>query len=377
MAASRFRKAILAVAFVPLLIVAGRTLSIPVYDFCEYWAAGWLATHHQNPYSYEALFTIQRSLGLDLPHPVMMLNPPWTLSFAVLTSLLPFRIAQLLWMLVAMAIVFYCADWLWHYYGGETKLRWIALVVAAAFAPTVTCLKIGHPTPLMLLGLVLFLKYEASRPFLAGISLLLLGFKPHFLYLVALSMIVDSVLRRRWRFVLGAAFWYALGMAVALLLDPTILKHYFELTSQHFGDYRSAFGGTLRWMFGQEHRWLQFVPSVFGFAWFAMYGRRKATREYLPELALASVITTSYGWSYDQVVLLVAVIPAAVIILRTRNTAALAVLILTDAALFAMNQARLDEYWMVWSAPAWALAYWLATREDRVKLRQPAREILA
>src|SRR5713226_8770855 len=62
---------------------------MPPDDFVEYWAAGRLNAHGQNPYEGEYLLPLEREAGRQTfpvdssgrEAAVMMWNPPWTLTF--------------------------------------------------------------------------------------------------------------------------------------------------------------------------------------------------------------------------------------------------------------------------------------------------------
>ena len=91
---------------------------LPPDDFVEYWAAGRLNALGQNPFEGSLLLPLEREAGRDTDEPVMMWNPPWTLSLAMPVGLLPARIAQLLWLAVSLLLVVACADRLWLVYEG-------------------------------------------------------------------------------------------------------------------------------------------------------------------------------------------------------------------------------------------------------------------
>src|SRR5436190_15771977 len=109
---------------------------LPPDDFVEYWAAGRLNAHGQNPYDGSLLLPLERDAGRDTDEPVMMWNPPWTLTLAMLVGLLKARVAQLLWLAVSLVLVVGCADRLWELYGGPPGQRWVAWLLSLTFLPT-------------------------------------------------------------------------------------------------------------------------------------------------------------------------------------------------------------------------------------------------
>ena len=80
-----------------------------VRDFVEYWAATRLLLTGNNPYGPQELFDLQRSVGWTDSIPLLMWNPPWTLSFILPFGLASFDVAQFLWLLLNIFIVVFCA----------------------------------------------------------------------------------------------------------------------------------------------------------------------------------------------------------------------------------------------------------------------------
>jgi hypothetical protein len=206
---------------------------------------------------------------------------------------------------------------LWRFYSGR-KQSTPALAVALFFVPSLFCLRMGQMGILILAGCAGFLYLERTRKwFAAGAALALIAVKPQLLYLVCLALLLWSIQTRRWRVLAGLASCLAALTLVALAIDPHVIGQYLAFTRGPFPQayLSNAFGSPLRRLFGREHYWLQFLPSVFGAAWFARYWlRNRRTWSWasaMPELLLASVLTTSYGWIFDQVVLLVPVLASA------------------------------------------------------------------
>src|SRR4030095_6755611 len=92
-----------------------------VRDFVEYWAASRLLLTGNNPYGTQELFELQQSVGWNDSIPLLMWNPPWTLSFTLLFGLASFDVAQVLWLLLNTFIVLFCAKELSLVFGGLTR----------------------------------------------------------------------------------------------------------------------------------------------------------------------------------------------------------------------------------------------------------------
>src|SRR5206468_2600554 len=176
----------------------------------------------------------------------------------------------------------------------------------------------AQTAPLMLLGTAGFLYFDKkARPILAGAFLALTLIKPQLLYLVWLALLLRSIQKRQWNILASAAGFVGLLSVIALLLDPHSFQQYRELTkTPYLQAYASGVTAGIRKLFGGVGTfWIQLVPPVFGLAWFALYWRRHSKNwswsENLPMLMTISVLTSAYGWLFDQTLLSVAVIALA------------------------------------------------------------------
>src|SRR5262249_41741698 len=131
------RKVLLAFSILALLAFEIRSgVRLPVNDFVEYWAAARLALDGQNPYSQTEMFRLeQASEDLGSEKPLMMWNPPYALPFVLPFGFLSLTTARVVMALLAFAMIFLSAEWMWHFYGGDPQRRWIAWIATAAFAP--------------------------------------------------------------------------------------------------------------------------------------------------------------------------------------------------------------------------------------------------
>lgn len=369
--------ALLSVALVLLLVsVAGTAIAPPYTDFVEYWAAARLLLTGGNPYSPVAMLATEAATGFRGKQALLMWNPPWTLLFVTPLGLISYGRASALWMWLSLAITFACADWLWLAYGGDRQRRWLGWLLAATFFPLLTSLGLGQIGPLMLLGITLFLRFQSSRPLLAGAATILIALKPQLLYLFWIVLLLQGI-RRSWKLLAGAALGLLLASSVPLLLNHSLWSQYLELArSGAVLRYPSPnFGTILRVWFG-DRGWLQFLPPVVGAAWaVSFWAARRDTwcwPAQLPLLLLVSVVTTAYGWLFDQIVLLPAMMQVAIPLARGRLR-----LRLWSLGAYASAEAlmMLFVFWKksgtayVWTAPAWLLLYlyirWRMSREPQ------------
>jgi hypothetical protein len=170
----------------------------------------------------------------------------------------------------------------------------------------------------MLLGVAGFLYFDKkARPILAGAFLALTLIKPQLLYLVWLALLLRSFQQRRWRSLASAVGFVALLSAITLLLDARSFQQYRELASTpYLQAYASGVTAGIRKLFGGVGTfWIQLVPPVFGLAWFAVYWHRRRQNwswaKNMPMLMTISVVTSAYGWLFDQTLLALPVIAIA------------------------------------------------------------------
>ncbi len=357
---------------------------LPPDDFVEYWAAGRLNAAGQDPYSPELLLPLQRLAGRDTDEAIMMWNPPWTLPLVMPLGLLPARVAQLLWLLVNLAAVLFCADWLWRFLDGPPKLRWLAWLLALTFLPTAFALQAGQITPLVLLGVVGFLRFHRINGWLAGACCLLIAVKPHLLYLFWPALWFWGIQQKRWGAFLGGLLTGAAALGVAIACNPSVLAQYHDALAHRPPEQwvSPTAGALLRLVFGEGHFWLQFVPTLAGLAWFVPHWLRHRRSwdwaEQTPLLIMVSLLTASYGaWPFDLVVLLLPLLAVAVrVALRPSPVllgTALACWTAVDGVALAMNLLHAPSFWFIWMTPAVLAAYLLLRR---LEVSQP-RPVLA
>jgi len=303
----------------------------------------------------------------------MMWNPPWTLALVLPFSLLPYLWSRTLWFLASVLATFFCADWLWRFYDGSERLRWLSWLVAFTFGPTLRGFAVGQISPFLLLGVVGFLFFvQRERYWWAGVVLILASFKPHIVYLIGLSLVCWAVDRRRWAVLLGGAMVLLAAMGVVLIVNPALLDQYrFAVTHYPPQQWATAtLGAGLRMLFGIELFWLQFVPSALGGLWFLLYWRRYREgwdwKKQLPLIALVSAMTSAYGWTYDYSIVLLAVLPVVVTLSGDNHQPYVISKIVLLSAYIVVDVVDLfstmDQVWFWWMTPFFFGWYLLAQR---------------
>jgi hypothetical protein len=343
-------------------------------DFVEYWAAGRLNLSGGNPYAGDQLLPLERSAGRR-NEVVMMWNPPWTLALAMPLSLFSYPISRLIWFFLSIAMILLATNWTWTLLGGSTQKRWLASVIAFTFFPTIFALRMGQIGPVLLLGIAGFLRFEQKeRYWLAGAFVALLAIKPHLLYLVYISILVWSLGRRRWGILGGGALILLSATLTAMVFNPHVITQYLSAT-----DAKSplvwmtpTFGSLLRLLFGPERTWMQFVPMGAGIFWLGLYGLRHRAEwlwaDRISVLLLVSVVTAPFGWSFDQVVLIPALLQATIQMSATSRGrivyGAIIPYLAINIAAFAIR-IRITDFWQLWLAPVLLIWYLLVQRWSR------------
>jgi hypothetical protein len=302
---------------VPMIFARIQVLLYPLQltDFICYWAAGNLYDHGGKPYSLTSQLVVQRQLGWPLMYPFPLMSPPWSLPFIGLMSLPSFHTARMLWFSVCLALNFLAAYLLWKYFGGETKKVWISFVATLTFLPMAWADYYCQISPLMLVGLASFLLLlRRERYWLAGVATLLLGFKPHLLYLFFLALLFWIVTNRRWSILGGAFAGYTTFTLLAWIFNQHALD-YLTVTSGAAMQIDCGLGGALRLLLGPQHTWLQWVPTLFGFIWFPIYWRKHRQgwdwNQRLPLILAVSVGTAPYYWAHDFILIFPVIIQLA------------------------------------------------------------------
>lgn len=293
-------------------------------DFQIYWAAAHLLSQSENFSDPERLFQLQHELtgwDEDTAQLRMTWNPPWLLTFLLPLTWLSFERASWVWFVNNILMVFGSVVLLWQLYAQKAKTQlwvWLGILLAFFFIPTLTTLFIGQISTLVLFGLVGFWYcWRRGWAVPAGIFLALTTIKPHLVYLALSILLLELWWQRQWRVLAAFGLTLVLGTAVVFALRPTFMGEY--LATFLWGNLSERTVPTLGFALSQLTGRSQFrfmglliLPIVL-LVWGS--GRRRAATNWaiwLPSLVILSVITAPFGWSFDQVVLLVAVQPILV-----------------------------------------------------------------
>lgn len=203
-----------------------------------------------------------------------MVYPPFHYLLISPLSLLPYRWAAIVWVLL-MALAYGAAAWLLiRIYQplrgleiGRIKGWPLALATMIAFTPWIISVSMGQKgTWLLLLFTGTFLLLQSNRPFWAGLLFGLVAIKPQLGLVVGLIMMA----KRQWHFVFGSLLSVGSLAGIAWWIEPVWWNDFFGLMTQ-FGDYVDSGGylpydshslwGGIRWMFPEMNSGL--VKSIY------------------------------------------------------------------------------------------------------------------
>ena len=288
-----------------------------INDFVAYWATGRLLLEGGNPYDTGALLELQRAVGSRFVDAGVVRNPPWALPLLLPFAFLPFAVGWYVWAVCQILLVGISAALLWQLFDGRARPA-AAILLTFLFPPAVFVALGGQIGGLLLLALAGFTwAVERRRDLVAGLCLGLLTLKPHLLLPFGVVVLLWTLRERRFKPLLGAAAFVAVGCLVALLLQPELFEQYaaFARAEVPEEDVVSTPGAALRLAVGFEHFWIQWVPAAVGIAWgIVRYHRHSGAWSWtgqLPLFAAVSWLSAPYGWVYDMVLLVPTVLDGA------------------------------------------------------------------
>nr|MBC7243929.1 DUF2029 domain-containing protein [Chloroflexota bacterium] len=251
----------------------------------------------------------------------------------------------------------------------------IPLGLGLYFGPSLVTISLGQISGLLLIGLVVSACWlHNGRDKLAGAALFLTTIKPQVTYFVLLLVVLWVIHHRRWRVFWGMAAALGVSLIILWVIFPRWVSAYFHLVNGHaFFQYStSTIGGLVYMLLGTNL--LRFAGILLLFSIPCMlrmadsYGWLTAMNVAL----LVSVPLAPYGFTFDQVVLVPAVVQLATWLWRgelpirwTWRIGGALVLIYT--VLFAMLTIRsLYYHWFTWVPLAVAGLYALAWKQRRL-----------
>lgn len=237
---------------------------------------------------------------------------------------MPYQISQFFWLLMSVFFVLLSAQTLWAIYCQNARNAYWSWIAAFTLIPTWMVLIIGQMSPLVLLGIVGFLKFERKHQlYLAGASTVIISVKPHLFYLFWIALVLWIWTQRQWRVALGAILAGLVAAIIPLIIDPAVYQQFIELyrspgQSTPFDLPAPSLGSFLTRNVSHGNLPIQFLPPLLGSLWFLWHWHKHKEQwnwsEQIPLMILVSLVFSPYAWTYDQVILLPAVIHGFVMV---------------------------------------------------------------
>jgi Glycosyltransferase family 87 len=351
-------------------------------DSIQYWATGRLLVQHQNPYDPSAVLELERGQEqegdvIPISRPLMFRVPPWGLFLVAPLGRLGAFWAWLLWFSSLIAAFVFSVRACPGLFGVGGSVAHDCNLAAYLFAPVLACLQTGQIDAFLLVGIILFLRWEKQKPFAAGTALILPFAKPHLFLLFGVACFLWAVSRRRWAILAGFAVALVFSLGVAFWLDPAVFPQYRAmLVQQAIGhEFIPSLAGLFRLVVARQFFWVQLLPGVVGVGWTVWFWLSHRTewnwREHGLLLLLVSVLVSPYSWLPDEVVLVPTIYRAGTWLFGSRASKKTAMgvsaVIVLNGVLLVMGvfQVPLASGAYVWSGLIWAFWYGLARGAER------------
>jgi hypothetical protein len=222
------------------------------------------------------------------------------------------------------------------------------------------------------LGLLLFLRWKHTRPFLAGAALWLPFVKPHLFTVFGVVCLLWIVTERRWKIFAGFAATLVLSLGAAVMLDPQLIGHYLaNVREQAIGnEFIPSLAGVFRLLAAHRVFHVQFMPLFAGLVWGIWFWRKHRGHwiwtEHGITLLLVSFLVSPYYFLPDEVVLLPVVFQAIVLFFRKSGPDRVTTYVLCGLSglllLMVIVNVPLPSGAYVWSGLVWAAWHIAAQR---------------
>jgi hypothetical protein len=349
--------------------------SVAKRDFISYWAAGHQLLNGSNPYDIEAVQNLERVTGGEDRQPLLVMrNPPVAFFLVLPLGMVTPKTGLILWLLVLLSCLS-ASIWLLWLLNGRPGNRFH--LMGYAFAPALACLMAGQVGIFLLLGVVLFLYFHRSRPYLAGAALLLCATKPHLFLPFAIVLLLWVMSCKSYRIIAGFSAALLGSCALSLYLDVHAWSQYTQM--MHAGGALNepvpVLSVAFRFLTNRKAVWLQFLPEATACAWAIwFFWTHRKLWSWMDQgllLLLVSAMCTPFGWFTDESMLLPAVLSGLYRAAESRRSLMPLGLIAGVALIEVLVPVQITSPFYLWTTPAWLAWYLYATRS---KL-EPAIEI--
>ena len=195
-----------------------------------------------------------------------------------------------------------------------------------------------------------------------GAFLALATIKPQVIYLFWIAVLFWVIKNQRWAIIASCFITIVSLSLLALVFNPHIIHQYLGVLQGNFIRQLATptIGAYIRFFWLDTDKfWLQFIPPILVVLWFVYYWNKHSNSwcwlKELPILLLLSQVSAPYSYTYDQVILIPAIILAIIWLiqdLRRWSTFALVAILLAISIFDLVLHMKLDDFWFIWLAPA-------------------------
>jgi hypothetical protein len=341
-------------------------------DYIEYWAAGQQLVHGADPYDRISILRLEQAKGLEADKPRISLSPPAAFLLVLPLGFVGAKTGLILWLLAEIGCLA-IANWvLWLLFGRpSTRFHLFGYV----FAPTIACLMAGQLGIFFLLGVVLFLYFHQSSPWLAGAALGICAMKPHLFLPFALALLLWALIHKAHGIAGGFLAFLLVNFGVTFGFDHQLLAQYWHMARN--AGMQNIFNPTvsvaLRRLVPPHAAWLQFVLEAAACIWAVPYFWSRRNRWNWQQegmlLLLVSVACAPYAWFTDESALLPAALAGIYRAVELRRSLLPLALIGGVALIEVLASVQITSWYLVWTAPAW-LAWYLYATSDQEKAQK-------
>jgi hypothetical protein len=325
-------------------------------DFIEYWAAGQQMIHGANPYDGEAILRLERAVGLDSNKPKITFSPPVAFFLVLPLGFVSAKTGVILWSL-ALLTSLSISNWILWMLNGRPASR--LHLLGYFFAPVLACQMAGQLGTFLLLGVVLFLYFHQSQPYLAGTALLPFSLKPHLFLPLAIVLLLWSIDQKVYRILAGFSAILLATCVLTLCFDIHVWSQYSEMMSSTgvLGAFVPTLSAMFRLIIHRNAVWLQFLPEAGACVWAIWYfWTRRSRWSWMDQgllVFLVSVACAPYAWFTDEAMLLPAVLAALYRVVNSGRSVLPLGLIGGTALIEVLASVKLTSPFYLWTVPAW------------------------
>lgn len=354
-------------------------------DFLRYWTASKIFITGGNPYNFESLHQMQKTIKPDLDtqgEGDKVWNPPWLMLLLSPLTIFNFNIATKIWILINISLITISLFLLWEIVFEPNDRKGLILVYGAGFlfSNTIDLIRLGQISSLLLIGLVITIWCLQKKFFYwVGFGILLLTIKPQVTYLVLLVILIWVIRNKQWGVIVGLVISGMVSIIVVSIIFPDWLSSYLQtiFTLPYSQIYTSTLGSFVEVKFGLNHlKYLGLILIPLAFP-LSKYVDKVGWLTVLNLSLVISIPLAPYGFNFDHILLLPALVQM-ISWIRNRELPAIHALVITAGLLIIFLSliyltniiGAVPYYWFVWPSILLAGLYLLGWMNNNEKQKQ-------